>query len=74
MTRVLVVDDDPGLTRALAITLRTRGYDVDSVADAPQGWPLPPPAPRTWSSSTWGCRTSTGSRSSADSAAGCARR
>jgi two-component system KDP operon response regulator KdpE len=28
MTRVLVVDDDPQLLRALAITLRARGYDV----------------------------------------------
>lgn len=29
MTRVLVVDDDPGLGRALAINLRARGYDVE---------------------------------------------
>ncbi len=29
MTRVLVVEDDPGLARALAITLRARRYDVD---------------------------------------------
>lgn len=28
MTRVLVVDDDPGLARALGINLRARGYDV----------------------------------------------
>jgi two-component system KDP operon response regulator KdpE len=28
MTRVLVVEDDPGLARALAITLRARRYDV----------------------------------------------
>ncbi|MDQ1724006.1 MAG: hypothetical protein QOG52_1034, partial [Frankiaceae bacterium] len=26
MTRVLVVDDDPGLARALGINLRARGY------------------------------------------------
>ena len=29
MTRVLVVDDDPALARALSINLRARGYDVD---------------------------------------------
>ncbi len=28
MTRVLVVDDEPQIVRALAINLRTRGYDV----------------------------------------------
>lgn len=31
MTRVLVVEDDPGLARALAITLRAREYVVDVV-------------------------------------------
>jgi two-component system KDP operon response regulator KdpE len=30
MTRVLVVDDEPGLVRALAINLRARRYTVDS--------------------------------------------
>jgi two-component system KDP operon response regulator KdpE len=29
VTRVLVVDDEPQIRRALAITLRARGYDVD---------------------------------------------
>jgi two-component system KDP operon response regulator KdpE len=29
MTRVLVVDDEPQILRALGINLRTRGYDVD---------------------------------------------
>jgi two-component system KDP operon response regulator KdpE len=29
MTRVLVVDDEPQLLRALSINLRARGYDVD---------------------------------------------
>ncbi len=33
MTRILVVDDDPGLLRALAINLRARHFDVDTAAD-----------------------------------------
>jgi two-component system, OmpR family, KDP operon response regulator KdpE len=33
MSRVLVVDDDPALRRALAINLRARGYDVAVAAD-----------------------------------------
>jgi len=33
MTRVLVVDDEPQLTRALAINLRARHYEVDVAAD-----------------------------------------
>ena len=32
MTTVLVVDDDPGLVRALAINLRARGYDVHAAS------------------------------------------
>ena len=32
MTKVLVVDDDPQLLRALHINLRARDYDVDAVA------------------------------------------
>ena len=34
MSRVLVVDDEPGLRRALGINLRARGYEVDLAADA----------------------------------------
>lgn len=33
MTKVLVVDDEPSLGRALAINLRARGYDVELAAD-----------------------------------------
>lgn len=33
MTRILVVDDDPQILRALRINLRARGYDVDVAAD-----------------------------------------
>ncbi len=33
MTRILVVDDEPQIVRALRINLRARGYDVDVAAD-----------------------------------------
>ncbi len=33
MTRVLVVDDEPQILRALRINLRARDYDVDTAAD-----------------------------------------
>jgi two-component system, OmpR family, KDP operon response regulator KdpE len=33
MTRVLVIDDDPHLSRALRITLRAAGHDVDTALD-----------------------------------------
>jgi two-component system KDP operon response regulator KdpE len=33
MTRILVVDDDPQILRALRINLRARGYDVDVATD-----------------------------------------
>ncbi|MEY2513638.1 MAG: two-component system, OmpR family, operon response regulator KdpE [bacterium] len=33
MTRVLIVDDEPGLRQALAINLRARDYDVTTAAD-----------------------------------------
>ncbi|HEY7483149.1 MAG TPA: response regulator [Streptosporangiaceae bacterium] len=33
MTRVLVVDDEPQLVRALRINLRARGYEVDAAPD-----------------------------------------
>jgi len=33
VNRVLLVDDDPILRRALSITLRARGYQVDTAAD-----------------------------------------
>jgi two-component system, OmpR family, KDP operon response regulator KdpE len=33
VSRVIVVDDDPGLTRALAINLSARGYLVDTAPD-----------------------------------------
>jgi two-component system KDP operon response regulator KdpE len=36
MTRLLVVDDDPGLRRALSINLRARKYEVELAADGTQ--------------------------------------
>jgi two-component system, OmpR family, KDP operon response regulator KdpE len=33
MTRILVVDDEPRILRALHINLRARQYDVDTAAD-----------------------------------------
>ncbi|MGA4544865.1 response regulator [Uniformispora flossi] len=36
MTRVLVVDDEPQIVRALAINLKARGYEVDTAADGTQ--------------------------------------
>ncbi|MFL6051928.1 MAG: response regulator [Actinoallomurus sp.] len=33
MTRVLVVDDEPQIVRALRINLRARGYEVDAASD-----------------------------------------
>jgi two-component system KDP operon response regulator KdpE len=33
VTRILVVDDDAGLARALAINLRAHGYEVDTAGD-----------------------------------------
>jgi two-component system KDP operon response regulator KdpE len=36
MTRVLVVDDEPQILRALRINLRVRGYEVDTAASATQ--------------------------------------
>ena len=62
MTRVLVVDDEPALARALAINLRAHGYEVVTAADGAAALPPPPSAPRTSSSSTSGCRTWTAPR------------
>src|SRR5690349_13982239 len=36
MPRVLVVDDEPQILRALRINLRVRGYDVDTAATGKQ--------------------------------------
>ena len=40
MTRVLVVDDEPQILRALSINLRARGYEVDLAASGEQALQL----------------------------------
>ena len=40
MTRVLVVDDEPQILRALGINLRARGYEVDLAPDGEQALTL----------------------------------
>jgi len=40
MSRVLVVDDEPQILRALAINLRARGYEVDLASDGEQALQL----------------------------------
>ena len=71
VTRVLVVDDEPPIARALAINLRARKYEVDVAAGRPDGAGAGRRAATpTSSSSTWGFPTSTGWRSSAGCAAG----
>ena len=62
MTRVLVVDDEPGLRRALGINLRARGYEVDAAADGRSALAAAAPSRRMSSCSTSGCRTWTASR------------
>ena len=51
MTRVLVVDDEPQIVRALAINLRARGYDVHTAASGAEALQVaaahPPSMPRS---------------------------
>ena len=60
--RVLVVDDEPALARALAINLRAQGWEVVVAPTARP--PSTPPRPRTPTSScsTSACPTSTAPR------------
>ena len=50
-TRVLVIDDEPQILRALRINLSVRGYEVDTATNGGQGLggrgrPPPSPTPR----------------------------
>ena len=65
MTRILIVDDDPQLLRALRINLTARGYDVAHRRRRRHRAGRRQPHTRpTWSSSTSACPTWTASRSS----------
>ncbi len=70
MTRVLVVDDEPQLVRALVINLRARSYVVDAAPTAARPWTSRHRDTPTWSSSTSACPTWTASTSCADCAVG----
>ena len=41
MTRILLVDDEPALVRALTINLRARGYDVHTAGTVRTGQERP---------------------------------
>ncbi len=58
MTRVLVVDDEPQILRALAINLRARGYDVRTAGSGREALEVAAAHPPSWSSSTSACPTS----------------
>ena len=40
MTRILIIEDEPALARALAITLNARGYDTDVAVTGAAGLDL----------------------------------
>ena len=61
MTRVLVVEDEPQLVRALEINLKARGYEVDAASDGATALRLAAARHPTWSCSTSGCPTWTAS-------------
>ena len=64
MTRVLVVDDEPPIARALAINLRAHGWTRSITAPDGRTRPraAPPTGTPTSSCSTSGCPTWTASR------------
>ena len=62
MTRVLVVDDEPQILRALAINLRARGYEVGTAGTGAEALDGRRPPARSWSCSTSACPTWTAPR------------
>ena len=62
MTRVLVIDDEPSILRALRINLRARQYEVSTAADGASGLAAVARDRPTCSSSTSVCRTWTAPR------------
>ena len=71
MTRVLVIDDEPQILRALRINLSVRGYEVSTAATGAEALRVgrrPPPRRRScWISA---CPTCPGSKCSPGCAAG----
>ena len=61
MTRVLVIDDERGLRRALGINLKARGYEVTLAADGKSALEAASRSHPTRSCSTSACPTSTAS-------------
>ena len=63
MTRVLVIDDEPSILRALRINLSARDYEVSTAADGASGLAAVARRPaRRASSSISACRTWTAPR------------
>ena len=58
MSRVLVVDDEPQIRRALAINLHARGYQVDLAATGEEALQAAAEQPATWWSWTLACPAS----------------
>ena len=68
MAKVLVVDDDPSLLRALRLGLAARGHEVITAVNGEQGMSQAALHPPTSSCSTSACPTSTASRCAGGSA------
>jgi hypothetical protein len=60
--RILIVEDEPALLRALRINLRARSYEVITRRRGARRWPKRRSIRRTPSFSTWACLTWTVSR------------
>ena len=62
VTRVLVIDDEPQILRALRRSLEAQDYEVATAEGGEEGLAWRPHRPRTWSCWTSDCRTSTARR------------
>jgi hypothetical protein len=51
MTKILAVDDEPQILRALRINLSARQYEVAVAADGSSAWSRSPTPPRPWARS-----------------------
>ena len=70
MTKVLVIDDEPQILRALRINLSVRGYEVITAAPGPLRCAPPPSSAPTWWCWTSACPTCRASRCSEACVAG----